>query len=175
MSPEQESEEAAGGEEEREQADAEGREREERERLAGGEDEEDEEAGEESGERPAEQAELGEMEEEAGREPLETAESGEAGEGEDEPADAEASRSVDRVDQMGQAADEDAQDDRVTPGFGEEASPGEQGNMPAEWIVEQWLERIESDPARLLRSQFVIEERREWERQGGMFVEPRPW
>ena len=47
--------------------------------------------------------------------------------------------------------------------------------MPAECIVEQWLERIESDPARLLRSQFVIEERREWEKQGGMFVEPRPW
>ena len=87
----------------------------------------------------------------------------------------EASRAVDRIDQTGRTPDEDAADDRVTPGFSDETSPGDQGNMPAEWIVEQWLERIESDPARLLRSQFVIEERREWEKQGGMFVEPRPW
>jgi Ca-activated chloride channel family protein len=42
-------------------------------------------------------------------------------------------------------------------------------------MMEQWLEQIEGDPTYLLRNQFLIEERRELQRQGRQLLEPRPW
>jgi Ca-activated chloride channel family protein len=41
--------------------------------------------------------------------------------------------------------------------------------------IEEWLDRIGSNPAPLLRSRFLLEERAAQERQGGNFSEPRPW
>ncbi len=42
-------------------------------------------------------------------------------------------------------------------------------------MMEQWLDRIEGDPAFLLRNQFLIEEQRQLEQRGGALMENRPW
>jgi Ca-activated chloride channel family protein len=86
--------------------------------------------------------------------------------------EAEASEAVDQFDQLGEA-----------PGLIDpEAAPGElpdpqggKGNGVSLIMMEQWLERIEGDPAYLLRNQFMIEERLELERNGRRLIESRPW
>ena len=42
-------------------------------------------------------------------------------------------------------------------------------------MMEQWLERIEGDPAYLMRNQFMIEEQLEMQRRGRKLMETRPW
>jgi Ca-activated chloride channel family protein len=85
---------------------------------------------------------------------------------------AAASQAVDRFDQLGT----DLRDQQ------EEASPGdiadEDGGAGAGisiTMMEQWLDRIEGDPAYLLRNQFAIEERQAMERRPRELMETRPW
>ena len=42
-------------------------------------------------------------------------------------------------------------------------------------LAKQWMNRVEADPGRVLRRQFEVEERREWEHQAGSLIEIRPW
>jgi hypothetical protein len=58
---------------------------------------------------------------------------------------------------------------------GDQAAPGATAVGLSGRVVEQWLSRVEGDPGRLLRNQFLLEEQREWERTGGRFTENRPW
>ena len=63
------------------------------------------------------------------------------------------------------------------PGAGFDPVLGKTGAGPSvpDWVVQQWLERVDADPGRLLRNQFKVEESRVEERTGGALVEPRPW
>ena len=96
--------------------------------------------------------------------------------GQDRPRDSQASRAVDRFDQLGRRS-EGAEDATTppAPGFGPGGQGGSIGMMPTEMLVEQWLDRIEADPARLLRNQFRVEEQREWQSSQGSLLEPQPW
>lgn len=93
----------------------------------------------------------------------------------DRPRDDGASRAVDRVDQMGGGAPRP--DGDAPPGAGFDPALGKTGAGPSvpDWVVQQWLERVDADPGRLLRNQFKVEESRVEERTGGALVEPRPW
>jgi hypothetical protein len=42
-------------------------------------------------------------------------------------------------------------------------------------LAQQWMSRVEADPGRVLRRQFEVEERREWEHSAGRLLETRPW
>jgi len=143
---------------------------------AGAEDEpqEGDKEGERDKEESSEKGELESPDSEEGKGEKDQEQTGDAGEEKDKPGDREASEAVDRVDQMDQASLE-PEDDRQAPGFTEETTKGQGGATIPDYIAEQWLERVESDPRRLMRSQFQMEEREEWKRQRGRFVEPRPW
>ena len=96
--------------------------------------------------------------------------------GQDRPRDSQASRAVDRFDQLGRRSE--GVEDATTPpapGFGPGGQGGSIGMMPTEMLVEQWLDRIEADPARLLRNQFRVEEQREWQSSQGSLLESQPW
>ncbi len=49
--------------------------------------------------------------------------------------------------------------------------------MAATPLLEQWLDRVEGNPAYLLQNQFALEERRAQQARGGIrgLVETRPW
>ncbi|MDH3559462.1 MAG: hypothetical protein OEN52_00720, partial [Gammaproteobacteria bacterium] len=86
--------------------------------------------------------------------------------------DAAASQAVDQFDQM----------ETGLGGEDREAAPGglpDPEGIPGSGIpmimLEQWLERIEGDPAYLLRNQFMIEERQAMEQYGRTLMENRPW
>ena len=107
----------------------------------------------------------------------------EEGYSEDEPAgpggipedlseeDAAASEAVDEFDQLGKAAGDDPE---LQPGE-IPAEDGAEGSGVSMIMMEQWLERIEGDPAYLMRNQFMIEEQLEMQRRGRKLMETRPW
>ena len=110
-------------------------------------------------------------------------EEAEAGYSEDEPAspggipddlseeDTAASEAVDEFDQLGSALGEDQE---LPPGE-IPAEDGVAGSGVSMIMMEQWLERIEGDPAYLMRNQFMIEEQLEMQRRGRRLMETRPW
>jgi hypothetical protein len=57
------------------------------------------------------------------------------------------------------------------------AATAEGQNKPTQSIqlLELWLDRIEGDPAQLLRNQFWLEEQRAMAQEAGALVEIRPW
>ena len=55
------------------------------------------------------------------------------------------------------------------------AEDGVPGTGVSMIMMEQWLERIEGDPAYLMRNQFMIEEQLEMQRNGRRLMESRPW
>jgi hypothetical protein len=81
------------------------------------------------------------------------------------------SEAVSQFDQLGQAPDQ-AGETGETPGEGEQ-KPRQPG-LP-QHVVEQWLNRVESDPGRLMSNQFLLEERKAWQTQMGQLGEVRPW
>ncbi len=110
-----------------------------------------------------------------GREPDEKMEDrpGRRGAPSEEPLDSKSSQAVSEFDQMEEGGGAEPRADRE-PSSGD--GPGGEGAMGLSgMMVEQWLDRVEGDPGRLLQSQFMLEERRQWERSGGQWVEPRPW
>ncbi|CAK0750023.1 hypothetical protein CCP3SC1_1950001 [Gammaproteobacteria bacterium] len=42
-------------------------------------------------------------------------------------------------------------------------------------LAKEWMSRVEADPGQVLRRQFEVEERREWEQNAGRLMETRPW
>ena len=67
----------------------------------------------------------------------------------------------------------DALTEEQAAAFAEQA--GMRGPGYNDEIMEQWLDRVEGDPGLLMRSQFMLNERREWEDSGRRLTEPRPW
>ncbi len=86
--------------------------------------------------------------------------------------DAAASQAVDQFDQMETGLGED---DLEASSEGLPDTDGIPGSGIPMIMLEQWLERIEGDPAYLLRNQFMIEEQQAMERYGRRLVETRPW
>lgn len=84
-----------------------------------------------------------------------------------------ASDTAREFDQLGEGPDPDAETGEQTPAFSDEV--GMLGAGYNDEVMEQWLERVEGDPGVLMRSQFMLNERRQWEESGGRLVEPRPW
>jgi Ca-activated chloride channel family protein len=86
--------------------------------------------------------------------------------------DAAASQAVDQFDQMESGLGEE---DLEAPPEGLPDTEGMPGSGIPMTMLEQWLERIEGDPAYLLRNQFMIEERQAMEQYGRGLMETRPW
>jgi Ca-activated chloride channel family protein len=86
--------------------------------------------------------------------------------------EATASEAVDQFDQMEDRQGDVDSEDPATGQPDENAIPGTGISMI---MMEQWLDRIEGDPAFLLRNQFLIEEQRQLEQRGGALMENRPW
>jgi Ca-activated chloride channel family protein len=78
---------------------------------------------------------------------------------------------VDQFDQLGSALG----DDQELPPGDIPAEDGVPGTGISMIMMEQWLERIEGDPAYLMRNQFMIEEQLEMQRSGRRVMETRPW
>ncbi len=83
------------------------------------------------------------------------------------------SEAVEQFDQMGRP-----------PGSGDEGQAGREagpdGRQPQKpgvprHVVEQWLNRVEGDPGRLMSNQFLLEERKAWQTRRGELMETRPW
>jgi hypothetical protein len=104
---------------------------------------------------------------------------GEPGEAPGEPpreedmGDDASSDTARQFDQLGQAPDMEAMTEEQMAAFSEQA--GMRGPGYTDEVMEQWLERVEGDPGLLMRSQFMLNERRQWEESGGRLSEPRPW
>jgi hypothetical protein len=107
--------------------------------------------------------------------PAEGRPAGKGDERADRPRDDPASRAVERVDQMSGGGP--APEPEAPPGVGFDATADGFGAGPSvpDWVVQQWLDRVEADPGRLLRNQFRVEESRAQDRARGGLVEPRPW
>jgi Ca-activated chloride channel family protein len=86
--------------------------------------------------------------------------------------DAAASQAVDQFDQLETGLGE--KDEDAPPGIMPDEE-GIAGSGVSMIMMEQWLERIEGDPAYLLRNQFMIEERQALDRHRGLLMETRPW
>jgi Ca-activated chloride channel family protein len=87
--------------------------------------------------------------------------------------DAVASEAVDRFDQLQTGEEPGDEDD--PPGGMPDDEEGVAGSGISMIMMEQWLDRIEGDPAYLLRNQFMLEERQQLERKGRRLMETRPW
>jgi Ca-activated chloride channel family protein len=83
------------------------------------------------------------------------------------------SQAVERFDQLGGGMS--PTDEQTTE---EGGLPDKEGTATASLggvLMDQWLERIEGDPAFLLRNQFMLEEKRALEQTGRELIETRPW
>ncbi len=78
---------------------------------------------------------------------------------------------VEEFDQQGDSPDPEKQDQKSD---GKAKKPQSEENEESR-IMEQWLEQIEGDPTQLLRNQFMLEEQRLIQREGGALLESRPW
>ena len=83
------------------------------------------------------------------------------------------SQAVERFDQL--SGGMNLTDEQTTQ---EGGLPDQEGTATASLggvLMDQWLERIEGDPAFLLRNQFMLEEKRALEQTGRELIETRPW
>lgn len=85
--------------------------------------------------------------------------------------DEKANTAVDQVDQSGRETSPPENSESSTGGGGKERLPFNGGQA----LMEQWLEQIEGDPARLMQQQFRLEEYKYLRDQGGRERETRPW
>ena len=111
---------------------------------------------------------------EGGMPPEQDAPDDKAGTGTQSPVDeGMSSQTVQRFDQLGGGMS--PTDEQTQEGGG---LPDEEGTATASLggvLMDQWLERIEGDPAYLLRNQFMLEEKRALEQNGRELMESRPW
>ncbi|SEH04280.1 hypothetical protein [Candidatus Venteria ishoeyi] len=84
------------------------------------------------------------------------------------------SKAVSEFDQMNQGQEQDPKDGEEGSAIGSQPQAGQRPNIP-EALVDQILNRVESNPGRLLGSQFLLEERRAWEFSQRQLIETRPW
>lgn len=77
---------------------------------------------------------------------------------------------VEKFDQLGRPKGKEGEG-----GAPDLASRAQGMTMPSEQLINQWLDRVESNPGGLLQQQFRVEEQRELQRQGRSVFDSRPW
>ena len=77
---------------------------------------------------------------------------------------------IEQVDQMG----DQAESDEAESGESGDPTGGGSGGSPM-MLMEQLLDRVEGNPAYLMKNQFMLEEQRMMSDQRGQLYEPRPW
>jgi hypothetical protein len=93
------------------------------------------------------------------------------------PMDTRSTEGVTRLEQIDRGTIPDQRlQEPSEPSFAslDQASQRPGAGIPDE-LAQQWMNRVEADPGRVLRRQFEVEERREWEHSAGRLVETRPW